>query len=33
LNEFVDVDEPAWDALLTAIMIALFGALYISVRE
>jgi hypothetical protein len=33
LSEFVDVDEPAWDALLTAIMIALFGALYISVRE
>jgi hypothetical protein len=33
LSEFVDVDEPAWDALLTAIMVALFGTLFFSVRD
>jgi hypothetical protein len=33
LCAFLDAEEPSWDALLTAIMVALFGALYISVRE
>jgi hypothetical protein len=33
LCAFLDAEEPSWDALLTVVMVALFGALYISVRE